>query len=67
MLKLTEIHGTDFSYSLVGNNNDKSQKFIKTVESNQYKKLPLSELAFLCNMSLSTFKLEFKKSIPNHR
>lgn len=61
MLYLTEIYGADLLYSLTANSNDTTQKFVRTVESNQLSKLTLKELAFLCGMSLSTFKREFEK------
>jgi AraC-like DNA-binding protein len=61
MLYLTEIYGTELLYSLTANSKDTTQKFIRTVESNQLSKLTLKELAFLCSMSVSTFKREFKK------
>ncbi len=61
MLYLTEMHGTDFLYSLATNSSDATQKFIRTIESNQLSKLTLKELAFLCGMSVSTFKREFEK------
>jgi len=61
MLYLTELHGTDFIQSLIVNSNDATRKFIHTIESNQLNKLSLKELAFLCNMSVSTFKREFEK------
>lgn len=61
MLYLTELHGTHFLNSLISNNNDNTRKFIRTIESNQLNKLTLKELAFLCNMSISTFKREFEK------
>jgi AraC-like DNA-binding protein len=61
MLYLIEKQGTDFIHSLILNNNDTTQKFIRTVESNQLSKLTLNELAFLCDMSISTFKREFEK------
>lgn len=61
MLYLTEIYGTGFLYWLTENNNDTTQRFIRTVETNQLSKLTLKELAFLCNMSMSTFKREFEK------
>jgi AraC-like DNA-binding protein len=64
MLYLTELHGTDFLQSLVSNNNDTIRKFTRTIESNQLNKLTLKELAFLCNMSVSTFKREFEKHYP---
>lgn len=61
MLYLIAIYGTDFLYSLSEKSNDTSQKFIQTVETNWMCKLTLKELAFLCNMSVSTFKREFEK------
>ncbi len=61
MLYLIEFNGTDFLYSLVDNSDNQSQKFVQTIESNQLNKLTLKELSFLSNMSLSTFKREFKK------
>lgn len=62
MLYLTETNGTDFLYSLIENTNNRKQKFIQTIESNKLNKLTLKELAFLCNMSVSTFKREFEKN-----
>ncbi|MEN7550455.1 AraC family transcriptional regulator [Rapidithrix thailandica] len=61
MLYLLEMRGTDFIYSLINNNDNQTRKFIQTVEHNQFNKLSLKELAFLCNMSVSSFKREFKK------
>lgn len=61
MLYLTEIYGTEFLYALSAQSNDTSQKFIKTIETNSLSKLTLKELAFLCNMSVSTFKRAFEK------
>ena len=61
MLYLTEYMGSNFLYSLIEHNNNKTQKFIETVEQNRTKKLTLKELAFLCNMSVSTFKRTFEK------
>lgn len=61
LLYLTEIYGHDFLYALAMNSSDATQKFIRTVESNQFNKLSLKELAFLCDMSVSTFKREFEK------
>lgn len=37
------------------------QRFLAAVENNKYKKLTIHELAFLANMSESTFKRLFKK------
>lgn len=61
LLYLIEKYGTDFLHSLTINSDNHSQKFIQTVESNQLNKLTLKELAFLCDMSVSTFKREFEK------
>lgn len=61
ILYLTEIYGSEFLHSLSEKSNDSSQKFIQTVETNWMSKLTLKELAFLCNMSISTFKREFEK------
>lgn len=61
LLYLLELYGTDFLLSFTTNNNNQVQKFTQTIESNSLNKLTLSELAFLCNMSLSTFKREFEK------
>jgi len=61
MLYLVELHGTHILYTLRSNTDNFTQDFTKTVESNQLKKLTLKELAFLCNMSVSTFKREFEK------
>ncbi|MEO8238968.1 MAG: AraC family transcriptional regulator [Flavobacterium sp.] len=61
MLYLTATYGTGFLYSLITNSSNVTQKFIRTIESNQLSKLTLKELAFLCDMSVSTFKREFEK------
>lgn len=61
LLYLTEIYGTEFLLSLAMNNHGTAQKFTQTVESNKLNKLTLKELAFLCNMSVSSFKREFQK------
>jgi len=61
LLYLLELHGSDFLLSFLSNNNNQTQKFTQTIESNILNKLTLNELAFLCNMSLSTFKREFEK------
>ena len=61
MLYLIEIRGVDFLYSIINSNINHNQKFIKTIESNQLNKLTIKELSFLCNMSESKFKREFKK------
>lgn len=58
---LTNKYGTTFLHLLNRNNSNPSLKFTQTIESNILNKLTLRELAFLCNMSISTFKREFKK------
>lgn len=61
MLYLVEKHGTNFLYSLSVNADNTAQKFIQVIENSHLNKLTLKELAFLCNMSVSTFKREFEK------
>lgn len=61
MLYLVEKHGSDFLYSLSVNADNNTQKFIQVIENSHLNKLTLKELAFLCNMSVSTFKREFEK------
>ncbi|MFH6951249.1 helix-turn-helix domain-containing protein [Flavobacterium sp. FlaQc-51] len=61
MLYLVEKYGTEFLYSLNLDNHNATQKFIHVIENSHLNKLTLKELAFLCNMSISTFKREFEK------
>lgn len=61
MLYLTARYETDFLYSLITKKNQTVQKFISTIENTHLDKLTVKELAFLCNMSISTFKREFEK------
>jgi len=61
MLYLTGKYGTEFLYSLTVNSDNTTQKFIQVIENSHLSKLTLKELAFLCNMSISTFKREFEK------
>ncbi|KQB36831.1 helix-turn-helix domain-containing protein [Flavobacterium aquidurense] len=61
MLYLIEKYGTEFLYSLALNSDNATQKFIQIIENSHLNKLTLKELAFLCNMSVSTFKREFEK------
>lgn len=61
LLHLTQVYGkpfTDYLYALVSPENN---YFKKIVENNIYTGLSLEEIAFLCNMSLSTFKRHFYK------
>jgi AraC-like DNA-binding protein len=61
ILYLMEVYGSAFIHSLLSNSNNSKQKMIQTVESNLLSKLTIPELAFICNMSVSTFKREFEK------
>lgn len=61
ILYLIEINGLEFLYALLSNNDDNKQKIIQTAEGNILSKLTIPQLAFLCNMSVSTFKREFEK------
>jgi len=65
MLYLKETKGVGFISSLISNIDSHSQHFIETIESNKLNKLTLKELAFLSNMSVSTFKREFEKPFHN--
>ncbi len=59
MLYLIHKYGKNFEcylYSLISKD---VSAFSKVVESNTYSNLKLEEIAFLCNMSLSTFKRHF--------
>jgi AraC family transcriptional regulator, exoenzyme S synthesis regulatory protein ExsA len=60
MLYLVSKYGTsfaDYAQSLIAN--DHQTSFQKIVHANAYSNLSLEEIAFLCNMSLSTFKRHF--------
>lgn len=59
MLYLTYQVSPHFLNALVQNVDDKVSRLTNIVENNRYKKLSLEELAFLCNMSVSTFKRAF--------
>jgi AraC-like DNA-binding protein len=61
LIYLVEKNGSDFITSLLEDNNQKSRKLISVVETHKFNKLSIKELAFLCNMSISTFKREFTK------
>jgi AraC-like DNA-binding protein len=61
LLYLVETKGADFLLFLITAKDDQSRNFINVVESNTLNKLTLKELAFLSNMSVSTFKREFEK------
>ncbi|MCI4671889.1 MAG: AraC family transcriptional regulator [Bacteroidia bacterium] len=61
MLYLTNIHGSNFLNSMVQHADDRLSKLTHIVDNNKLNRLTLEELAFLCNMSTSTFKREFFK------
>jgi AraC-like DNA-binding protein len=61
MIYLIERNGIDFLNNLLTNQSDRTTQFKTVIEHNKHNKLTLQELAFLCNMSLSTFKREFNK------
>lgn len=61
LLYLLETKGVDFLLFLIASKNDQTTNFMNVVESNTLNKLTLKELAFLSNMSISTFKREFEK------
>ncbi|MEL6558095.1 MAG: AraC family transcriptional regulator [Bacteroidota bacterium] len=61
MLYLVELKGVDFLYALTSSPDQQIRNFLRVVENNKLNKLTLKELAFLANMSVSTFKREFEK------
>ncbi|MEL7119881.1 MAG: AraC family transcriptional regulator [Bacteroidota bacterium] len=65
MLYLSAQYGTSFLNSIVQKADDRTSKLTNIVDNNKFNKLTLEELAFLCNMSLSTFKREFFKVYQN--
>jgi AraC family transcriptional regulator, exoenzyme S synthesis regulatory protein ExsA len=62
LLYLIDLQGLEFIHSLINNSDNQNQKFIQTIENNRLNKLTIKELSFLSNMSMSTFKREFKKN-----
>lgn len=65
MTYLIQRDGESFVASILHPKDDPVVRFKRVIESNRYTKLTLAELAFLCNMSLSTFKREFGKHYPS--
>jgi AraC-like DNA-binding protein len=59
MLYLLNKYGNEFEFYLHSLISKEVSPFKKTVESNVHTNLKLGEIAFLCNMSLSTFKRHF--------
>ncbi|WP_413511208.1 helix-turn-helix domain-containing protein [Myroides odoratus] len=61
ILYLIAQYGDDFLHGLLQKGDNTTQKFIHTIENNKFNKLSIKDLAFLCNMSTSTFKRHFEK------
>ncbi|WP_452221217.1 helix-turn-helix domain-containing protein [Lacinutrix salivirga] len=61
LLYLINKYGTQFEYYLQSLISKEVSSFKKVIESNVYSNLKLEEIAFLCHMSLSTFKRSFIK------
>lgn len=62
MLYLYHKYGAVFSNFLYSHINDAYElSFRTTIEANKYKTLGIEEIAFLCNMSISTFKRHFEE------
>jgi len=61
MLYLTHYHGASFLNKIIYQRDSSTSRLTNIVENNRYKKLSLQELAFLTNMSTSTFKRAFFK------
>ena len=61
MTYLLHKKGTTFLQSFLKTQDDQKRHFTKVVENNALNHLTIQELAFLCNMSVSTFKREFER------
>ena len=61
MVYLLHKKGRTFLEQFLSVQNDYIKHFKSVVESNTLNNLTIQELAFLCNMSISTFKREFEK------
>lgn len=61
MLYLVHQHGASFLNKIISQTDNSVTRLINIVENNKYNKLSLQELAFLTNMSVSTFKRTFFK------
>jgi AraC-like DNA-binding protein len=59
MRYLINKYGNEFEFYLYYLISNVVSPFKKIVESNVHSNLKLEEIAFLCNMSLSTFKRHF--------
>jgi AraC-like DNA-binding protein len=58
---LSHKHGTDFLAQFTTFYSDITNDFSAIIENNIYNNLSVSELAFLCNKSISAFKRDFSK------
>lgn len=61
MLYLLDKYGKEFEYFLHSLIRSENSNFQNIIENNIHSNLKLDEIAFLCNMSLSTFKRHFIK------
>ena len=62
LLYLIQKHGKTFEYYLYSLVINDISEFKKIIDSNSHSNLQLAEIAFLCHMSLSTFKRYFIKT-----
>lgn len=65
MLYLTSVYDASFLTSIIQNADKRISRLTNIVDNNKFNRLTLEELAFLCNMSISTFKREFFKQYQN--
>ncbi len=61
LIYLINKYGADFENYLLSLITSESSSFKKNIEQNVHSTLSLEEIAFMCNMSLSTFKRHFRK------
>ncbi|SHJ64105.1 AraC-type DNA-binding protein [Reichenbachiella agariperforans] len=61
MLYLIDKEGVELLSSFVISTNEHEHHFQEIVENNKLNRLTINELAFLCNMSISTFKRTFER------
>lgn len=59
MYYLLDRNGVDFIYSMFFYQDNNKKDFAHIIESNKLNNLTIQELAFLCNMSVSSFKRNF--------
>ena len=60
LLYLVQKKSPQFLQGILGDASPSDLHFTTTIESNRYNLLSVQELAFLCNMSVSTFKRHFE-------